>query len=301
MNDCDLLLGATGVVALAGEALRDAPARIGALPLADLLRGWRVVQTTGYPDETPAIRAFGSYFDSLGQRDPDRCVAFLDVLVRQEPSDEIVAQAFDGKLVSQLATFSLAEAATRLEQVATGSERWSRMLGAAHWAIRDAAREHGLGEALLAIADRSAFEAWDTARKENRPAIDVDVLTLPEIARWWVALNAASPVERSRDDNVSKLFDFQWDLANQDPDRGLALVLEVLAICHDPTLLGLLAASLLEDCVPGGEGPLLDRVVAIAEGNPRFRRLLARIYTSGFTPEAVARLEAVTDRSPGPI
>ena len=300
MNDCDRLLGATGIEALGEARAREAAARIPALPLSDLVRAWTVVRTTGFPDRTPAIRAFDTYFDGLGQDDSQLCVDFLDALMREEASDEIVAEAFDGKLVSQLATFSLPAVADRLAGVAAGSERWSRMLGAAYWAIESAVKQHGCGEALLALADRPAFKAWDGARKGGRPEVDFDTLTLPEIARWWVRLNAASPVERSRDDNALALFDCCWDLAKDDPERGLDLVLAILEIERDPALLGLLAAGLLEDCVPGTEGALLDRVLTIAESDPRFRRLLGGIYTTGFEPAALARLEAVTDRTPGP-
>ena len=101
----------------------------------------------------------------------------------------------------------------------------------------------------------------------------------------------SSELDRQKDENWSALFDFQSELARNEPLKALDLVKAILAIEDNPHMLGLLAAGLLEDLLPAEDGPVVDAVVAEAERNPRFRHLLGGVWFSGLGEDVTARLE----------
>jgi hypothetical protein len=112
-----------------------------------------------------------------------------------------------------------------------------------------------------------------------------------ELAPLWVEIMGASVLDREKDENWSVLFDFQCELACEDPLKALELVKAILAIEDSPNLLGLLAAGLLEDLLPSEDGPIVDAIVAEAESDPRFRHLLGGVWFSGLGEDMTPRLE----------
>ena len=87
------------------------------------------------------------------------------------------------------------------------------------------------------------------------------------------------------------MFDFQSDLAFNDPLGALDLVKAILAIEDNPNVLGLLAAGMLEDLIPEEDVPVIDALLAEAERDPRFRRLLGGVWFYGMSPQIAERIE----------
>ncbi len=77
--------------------------------------------------------------------------------------------------------------------------------------------------------------------------IDFDRLTPAEIAPIWIRQNECA--DKDRDQNWSALRDYESDLRAEDPDRALAIILEVLKIETNPNMLSYLAAGPLEDLI----------------------------------------------------
>lgn len=112
-----------------------------------------------------------------------------------------------------------------------------------------------------------------------------------ELAPLWVAITARSDIDKERDDNASALFDYQYELVNNDPLRALDLVTAIVAIEDNPNVLGLLAAGMLQDLLPAEGGPVIDAVVAEAERSPHFRDLLRGAWFSGLNADVIERLD----------
>jgi hypothetical protein len=87
------------------------------------------------------------------------------------------------------------------------------------------------------------------------------------------------------------MFDFQGKLTEADPLKALDLVKAILEIEDNPNVLALLAAGMLEDLIPGQDGPVVDAVVAEAAGNPRFRHLLGGVWFYSMSPQVAEKLE----------
>jgi hypothetical protein len=97
-----------------------------------------------------------------------------------------------------------------------------------------------------------------------------------------------------RDDNASTLFDYQGDLVKEEPERALALILEILRIEQNPRLLGLLAAGLLEDLLVCKGAVVIDAVEREARGNLAFRQLLTGVYYSSVDDDVAERINRAT-------
>jgi hypothetical protein len=267
-------------------------ARLAALPVEDLVRGFREASTTGLKDHTAGTRAFLMYFDRLAYHWPERALAFIEAELASEPDDSMVALLAEGKLLGQLLHFHAASVAKPLQEMALRQPRLRWLLGGAAWGIgggmvdqADAKRR------LLSIADEDAYRAWKAKHKAGQEAIDFVSLSVEELAPLWVDLTARSDLEKERDDNYSKMFDFQYELVREDPFKALALVKAVLAIEDNPNVIALLAAGMLEDLIPPEDGPVVDAVVAEAERDPRFRHLLGGVWFSSMSPTVTERLE----------
>jgi hypothetical protein len=298
MNWCDERLGLPAEDGPDHFHSEEHQAAIAAMPVEDLVRGWRAMNRARYPDKTAGCWCFDRYFDALGHQDPQRAVDFIAAELAGEPDDAMVALIADGKLLPQLLHFNAPKVAGRLVETALRVPRLRWLLGGVYWSIRGGMVESERAkQRLLAIADRAAYDAWKEALQADAEEIDFDALALPELARVWIEMTARSPREKLMDDNAARLFDWQGDLVRDDPDRALALIREVLRQEPHPAILGVLAAGLLEDLIPAQEGPVFDAIEAEAQANPRFRHLLGGVWFSSMSPAVVARLEKVTDRS----
>src|SRR5262249_61377897 len=95
------------------------------------------------------------------------------------------------------------------------------------------------------------------------------------------------PRARARADTTSALFDFQWDLARDEPQRALALVREIVRIEDHPLLLSVLGAGLLEDLLVAHGNVLISAIEIEARRNWRFRQVLGGVWTSSAGPKVV--------------
>jgi uncharacterized protein DUF6869 len=267
-------------------------ARLAALPVEDLVRGFREASTTGLKEQTPAVHAFHMYFDGLAYHWPERALAFIEAELANEQDDAIVALLAEGKLLGQLLHFHAGRVAKPLQEMALRQPRLRWLLGGAAWGIGGGMVEQADAKRrLLSIADEPAYRAWKKKHKASRESIDVASLCVEELAPLWVELTSRSDLDKERDDNYSALFDFQYELVNEDPFKALELVKAIVAIEDNPGVIGLLAAGMLEDLIPAENGPVVDAVVAEAERNPRFRHLLGGVWFSGMSPTVTERLE----------
>jgi hypothetical protein len=265
-------------------------ARLKALPPEDLVRAWREISTTSLKDRTEGTHAVLMYFDRLGHDDPERAVAFLEALLEQEPEDAVVALTGSGKLLGQLLHFNGPRIARALQELAMRQPRLRWLMGAAYWSISGGIEDVETKRRLLSIADKDAYQAWEKSYKSPE-LIDFAALPVAEIAPLWVEINARSDLDKEKDGNWSELFDFQSELVRNDPLKALDLVKAIVAIEDNPHVLGLLAAGMLEDLIPAEDGPVVNEVVAEADRNPRFRRLLGGVWFSGMSPEVAEKLE----------
>ena len=166
--------------------------------------------------------------------------------------------------------------------------RW--LMGGVYWSISGGIEDKDTKRRLLAIADKEAYRAWEDNYKSPE-IIDFAALPVAELAPLWVEINSRSPLGKEKDKNWSELFDFQSELVNNDPLKALDLVKAIVDIEDNPSVLGLLAAGMLEDLIPaegrpGGRGGS-DR----GARNPCFRHLLGCVWFYGMSPEVTEKLE----------
>ena len=294
MSWCDEVLGycdASGCAVQPAPGYEDAAARIDALPLTGWVRAWREVCTTRFRDRTPGVYAFVTHFDRLSHDDPKRGVAFIEAVLRDEPNDEILMVLAKAKPLGQLLVFHAATATPLLQELALREPRLRWLLGGEAAAIENGmVEEKSLAKWLLAICDGPAYRAWEEEACTVSEPIDFDKLPIGELAAKWVEITSRSDVEIERDRDCYDLYDYQHELTAKEPSKALALVSAILEIEDNPNLLGSLSAGMLEDLIPGEDGPVVDAVVAEATRNPQFQDLLCGVWFDDLSPEVVARL-----------
>ena len=287
MNWCDQQLGFDQTPAPSEE---DVQARLKALSPDDLVRAWREIGTTGLKKQTGGTHAVLMYFDRLGHDDPERAVSFIEALLEREPDDALVALTAQEKLLGQLLHFNGPRVAGALQELAMRWPRLRWLMGGVYWSMSGGIEDKDTKRRLLAIADKEAYRAWEDSYK-SRETIDFAALPVTELAPLWVEINSRSPLGKEKDKNWSELFDFQSELVNNDPLKALDLVKAIVDIEDNPSVLGLLAAGMLEDLIPAVDGPVVEAVVAEAARNPRFRHLLGGVWFYGMSPEVTEKLE----------
>lgn len=113
-------------------------------------------------------------------------------------------------------------------------------------------------------------------------------MALGELARAWVEQYSKS--DRDRDDNFFTMMDYERDLREDDPDRLIDLILEILEIETNTVLLSILAAGPLEDVISMGT---IDRIEREAAASERFQRLLGGVWCNSAPDELKVRLDAL--------
>jgi hypothetical protein len=295
MGWCDEVLGLRDV---AGGEIEPYPSpqeietRLAGVAMADLVRAWREVSTTGLKEQTAGTRAFSMYFDGLSHATPERGIAFIEAELAGEPDDEIVMLLAEGKVLGQLLVFHARRVASALQELALRQPRLRWLIGSKAGSIANGmVKDPRTQRRLLAIADEPGFRAWqEKARTKSEPT-NFAAMPMPELAAAWVEVTSRSDLAKERDDDWSAMFDFQHELVGNDPLGALELVKAILEIEDNPNVIGLLAAGMLEDLIPEQNGPVVDAVVAEAERNPRFRHLLGGVWFYGMSPEVTERLE----------
>jgi len=289
MNWCDQALGLADKP-LSRQEREAALSTVKRLPVDALRRAWREIGACRYSDRTEGVRVFSSYFDSLGDVDPERALDFILDCVAREGEDELVALIGEEKLLAQLLQCHGAAARERLLAAARISPRLRWLLGSAYWQLKGAPVAEGVKEALLPLADRVAWEAWRA--KTERPAPSLASASLEELARLWIEANNASPLERCREGLTAAMFNLCFDLPGSDREKAFDLALAILNLTDNANLLSLLATGLLEDLINADDEATIARVERHAAANPRFRRLIAGVWYRSPNSAIAARLKA---------
>jgi hypothetical protein len=145
---------------------------------------------------------------------------------------------------------------------------------------------------IVAIADGDAWQADHVAQRAPREPLDCAKLSLPELARAWIEQYSKS--DRDQDDNLFAIMDHERDLREEDPDRMIDLILEILKIESNPVLLSVLAAGPLEDVISLGT---IDRIEREARADKRFHDLLGGVWYYRAPDELKSRLDVLIAES----
>jgi len=113
-------------------------------------------------------------------------------------------------------------------------------------------------------------------------------MSIPEPASAWVEQYSKS--DRDRDDNFFVMMDYEREMREEDPDKAIDLIVEILKIESNPALLALLAAGPLEDVI---SMETIDRIEREALADKRFHDLLGGVWYYRASDELKARLDAL--------
>jgi hypothetical protein len=254
-----------------------------AMPMAELADTWRALQQVGLRDKTDGTWATFHYFDSLPHQQPDRALDLILEILKRETDTAVLIQLGD-KFTPALMIAHGATLIDRLEREAVDNPRLRWLLGSVIWWTEDDALE----QRLSAISDKDGWWATHETHEQRNPKIDFARLSPAEIAQVWIAQNGCA--EKDRDRNWSALRDYESDLRGEDPERALAIILEVLKAEPNQNMLGYLAAGPLEDLITLDT---IDMIEVEAERNERFRWLLGGVWYYTAPDELKARLDAI--------
>jgi hypothetical protein len=252
------------------------------LPLGELASMWCALQRVSRRDQAGSIWAIKLYFDHLPHRRPQSALDLVLEVLKTETDKPTVMQ-LDDKFLPALLYAHGDEVIARIEHEAGHNDRLRWLLGGVQF---------GAGEPLMPriakIADGGAWQADYRAQRAPREPLDCAKMTLDELARAWVEQYSRS--DRDRDDNLFAIMDFERDLREDDPDRMIDLILEILKIESNPVMLSLLAAGPLEDVISMST---IDRIEREARANKRFHDLLGGVWYYRACDELKTRLDAL--------
>jgi len=117
-------------------------------------------------------------------------------------------------------------------------------------------------------------------------------MSVAQLARAWVEQYSKS--ERDRDDNFFAMMDYESELREEDPDKAIDLIVEILKIETNPVMLSLLAAGPLEDVI---SMETIDRIEREAAADKRFHDLLGGVWYYRAPDELKARLDALVGQN----
>ncbi|OAF19008.1 MULTISPECIES: DUF6869 domain-containing protein [Bradyrhizobium] len=252
------------------------------MPLGELASMWCALQRVSRRDQVGSIWAIKLYFDHLPHRRPQGALDLVLEVLKTEADKQTVMQLNDKFLLALFYAHG-AEVIARIEQEAERNARLRWLLGGVHFAQDDPVMSR-----VAKIADEQAWRADHIAQRTPREPLDCAGMTLAELARAWVEQYSKS--ERDQDDNLFAMMDFERDLREDDPDRMIDLILEILRIESNPVLLSLLAAGPLEDVISLAT---IDRIEREACVNTRFRDLLGGVWYYRASDELKSRLDAL--------
>lgn len=252
------------------------------MPVGELASMWCALQRVSRRDQVGSVWALKLYFDHLPHRRPQQALDLVLEVLRTEADKPSVMQLNDKFLLSLLYAHG-AEVIGRIEHEAGHNDRLRWLLGGVHVDPDDP-----LMSRLAACADSKAWQADHLAQRTPREPLDCASLSTAALARAWVEQYSKS--DRDQDDNLFAIMDFERDLREDDPDRMIDLILEILKIEANPVLLSLLAAGPLEDVI---DAATIDRIEREARVNERFRDLLGGVWYYRAPDELKARLDAL--------
>lgn len=256
------------------------------MPVGELASMWCALQRVSRRDQVGSVWALKLYFDHLPHRRPQQALDLVLEVLRTEADKPTVMQLNDKFLLSLLYAHG-EEVIGRIEHEAAHNDRVRWLLGGVHVDPDDP-----LMSRLAACADSKAWQADHVAQRTPREPLDCASMSTAALARAWVEQYSKS--DRDQDDNLFAIMDFERDLREDDPDRMIDLILEILKIEANPVLLSLLAAGPLEDVI---NAATIDRIEREARVNERFRDLLGGVWYYRAPDQLKARLDALIGES----
>ena len=279
-EDAKILAVVTSVPELAGD--EEANAFFDALPISQLASTWCALQRVSRRDQIGSVWAAKVYFDHLPGDQPDRALDLVLAVLASE-QDKPTVMLLNDKLMLSLTFARGPEVIDRIEVEARDNAKLRWLLGGIRFGTGKSFERR-----IEAIADRDAWELDDAARHRPQQPLDCEAMSMAQLARAWVEQYSKS--DRDRDDNFFVLMDFERDLREDDPDRAIDLILEILDIETNPVLLSMLAAGPLEDVISMNS---IDRIEREAGADTRFRDLLGGVWYLRAPEELKARLDAL--------
>jgi hypothetical protein len=267
-----------------GPAIPDEQAKVlDAMPAGDLAARWRELQFLGIKDQTEESWNATLYFDHLPHNQPQRAFDLVLEVLHSDAEMPVLLE-LGNRMFTTLVHHHAALLIDRIEVEARSSAKLRWLLGGAHWWASDEAIKERLG----AIADEEGWRVDRHAHATRFAPIDFPSLPLPELARVWVELR--SRPWKDVDDNWHTLSDFERDLMENDPERLIDLILEILRIEGNPALLSYLAAGPLEDVI---DERSIARIEREAFAREAFRELLSGVWYSSKPDDIRTRLDAI--------
>jgi hypothetical protein len=253
-----------------------------AMEVTELASMWCALQRLSRRDQIGGAWTAKLYFDHMPHQKPSRALDLVIDVLASEIDKPTVMQLND-KLMPALLYAHGPAMIDRIEREASESPALRWLLGGIF-----VAPDEPLRDRIVAIADTEAWRPDEIARRTPKQPLDCAGLTLPELACAWVEQYSKS--DRDRDDNFFSLMDFEHDLREEDPDRSIDLILEILKVEANPVLLSLLAAGPLEDVISLST---IDRIEREAAANKRFADLLGGVWYFRAPEELKLRLDAL--------
>jgi hypothetical protein len=277
-------------MAIPGPGAPDEQRRLfDAMPMDELAGLWCSLQYLGIRDYTDETWAGALYFDHLPHQAPERAFEMALTVLRFEVHKSVKME-LNNKLVIALVGAHGARLIEQIEAEARGNAALRWLLGGAYWWASDERIKARLG----AYADEEAWRTDCDAHDAPEHEIDFAGLSLAELARAWIEQKCKP--RKDQDDNWTVLCDYELDLTENDPDRMIDLILEILKIESNSRVLSYLAAGPLEDVI---SMKTIDRIEHEA-ADPAFRDLLEGVWYWNEADELKARLDAILGRTSGP-
>ncbi|TQF42145.1 hypothetical protein UNPF46_05780 [Bradyrhizobium sp. UNPF46] len=280
--------GLLGVIAAVPQLRTpdETEAFLDSLALDELASMWCALQRVSRRDQVSSVWTLKLYFDHLPHRRPEAALDLVLEVLRTEADKPTVMQ-LDDKFLPVLLHAHDPDLIARIEHEAGYNDRLRWLLGGVHVAPDDPSMSR-----IAGLADSKAWQADRQAQRTPRAPLDCAGMSVPALARAWVEQYSRS--ERDQDDNLFAIMDFERDLCEDDPDKLIDLILEILEIEANPVLLSLLAAGPLEDVISAAT---IDRIEREARSNERFRDLLGGVWYYRASDELKARLDALVGES----
>jgi hypothetical protein len=260
----------------------DTEAFFNTMPVAELASMWGVLQRLSLRDLTKGAWAASLYFDHLPHKYPDRALDLALEVLRSE-TDKATVMELNNKLLPALVFVHGQAVIGRIESEAQDNARLRWLVGGI-----DVGPDHPIQHRIAEFADIEGWQADDKARSTPADPLDCETMSLNELARAWI--EQLSKSDRDRDDNFFTLMEYESDLLDEDPDKAIDLILEILKLETNPGMLALLAAGPLEDVISMAT---IDRIEREAAANKRFHDLLGGVWYYRASDALKARLDAL--------
>ena len=259
---------------------------LNAMPIPELASMWCALQRLSRRDQTSGAWAAILYFDHLPHKRPDRALDLALEVLRSEPDKPTVMQLNDKFMLSLIYAHG-ADVIDRIEAEAEQNAGLRWLLGGIHFGPDEPFKSR-----IEAIADSRRLATRRVARRTPKHPLDCEAMSVAELARAWVEQYSKS--DRDRDDNFFAMMDYERELREEDPDKAIDLIVEILKIETNPVLLSLLAAGPLEDVI---SMETIDRIEREASANKRFHDLLGGVWYYRAPDELKARLDALVGQN----